>query len=35
MPSYGSDRELLQTAITWLQQGHVLALVTVAKTWGS
>ncbi len=35
MPSYGSDRELLQTAITWLQQGHTLALVTVAKTWGS
>lgn len=35
MPSYGSDRELLQTAVTWLQQGHSLALVTVARTWGS
>jgi xanthine dehydrogenase accessory factor len=35
MPSYGSDRELLQTAVTWLQQGHGLALVTVARTWGS
>lgn len=35
MPSYGSDRELLQTAVTWLQQGHALALVTVARTWGS
>ena len=35
MPSYGSDRELLETAIAWLQQGHTLAMVTVAKTWGS
>jgi xanthine dehydrogenase accessory factor len=35
MPNYGSDREILQTAITWLQQDHHLALVTVAKTWGS
>lgn len=35
MPSYGSDRELLQTALEWLQQGHRLALVTVARTWGS
>lgn len=35
MPSFGSDRELLQTAVSWLQQGHTLALVTVAKTWGS
>jgi len=35
MTSYGSDRELLQTALSWLHAGHRLALVTVAKTWGS
>jgi xanthine dehydrogenase accessory factor len=35
MPSYGSDRELLETAIAWLQHGHTLVMVTVAKTWGS
>jgi len=35
MPSYGSDREILQTALDWLQQGHHPALVTVARTWGS
>lgn len=35
MPGYGTDRELLQTAHSWLQQGHRLALVTVARTWGS
>ena len=35
MPSYGTDRELLQTAIDWLQQDYKLALVTVARTWGS
>lgn len=35
MPSYGTDREALETALTWLQAGHTLALVTVARTWGS
>lgn len=35
MPTYGTDRELLNTALDWLQQGHRLALVTVARTWGS
>ena len=35
MPLYGTDQELLQTAIDWLQQNHKLALVTVLKTWGS
>jgi xanthine dehydrogenase accessory factor len=32
---YGTDREILQTAIDWLELGHRVALVTVAKTWGS
>ena len=35
MQSYGSDREVLQTAYDWLQHGHEVALVTVLKTWGS
>lgn len=35
MPTYGTDREILNTALEWLQQGHRLALVTVARTWGS
>ncbi|MEJ2392020.1 MAG: XdhC family protein [Gammaproteobacteria bacterium] len=35
MPQYGTDREILQTALDWLQQHHRLALVTVARTWGS
>lgn len=35
MPRYGTDREILETAISWLQQGHQLALVTVVRTWGS
>lgn len=35
MAQYGSDREILQTALTWLQQHPRLALVTVARTWGS
>ncbi len=35
MSIYGTDRETLDTAITWLRQGHDVALVTVAKTWGS
>ena len=30
-----SDKEVLQHCITWLQQGHNVELVTVAKTWGS
>jgi xanthine dehydrogenase accessory factor len=32
---YSTDREILQTAIDWLDSGHHVALVTVAKTWGS
>lgn len=32
---YSTDREILQTAIDWLALGHTVALVTVAKTWGS
>ena len=35
MQSYGSDREVLQTAYEWLQHGHEVLLVTVLKTWGS
>lgn len=35
MPRYGTDREILQTAITWQREGHRIALVTVARTWGS
>ena len=35
MPHYGTDREILETAINWLQQGHRPALVTVVRTWGS
>jgi len=35
LSSYSTDREILQTAINWLQAGHQVALVTVAKTWGS
>lgn len=35
MPDYGTDREIIQTAIAWLQQGHEVILVTVLKTWGS
>lgn len=35
MPVYGSDRELLETAVTWIGKGHHVALVTVVKTWGS
>lgn len=35
MMNYGTDREVLQTAFDWLQQGHDLMLVTVLKTWGS
>jgi len=32
---YNTDREILQTAIDWLETNHQVALVTVAKTWGS
>lgn len=35
MQNYGTDQEVLQTALEWLQQGHEVALVTVLKTWGS
>ncbi|MDH3527212.1 MAG: XdhC family protein [Gammaproteobacteria bacterium] len=35
MPRYSTDREVLETAIRWLTQGRRLALVTVARTWGS
>ena len=35
MQSYGTDQEVLHTALEWLQQGHEVALVTVLKTWGS
>ena len=30
-----STDELLQTALTWRQQGHRVALARVVKTWGS
>ena len=32
---YSTDREVLETAIHWLEAGRRVALVTVAKTWGS
>jgi xanthine/CO dehydrogenase XdhC/CoxF family maturation factor len=35
MPHYGTDREILETAISWLKQDHRLVLVTVVRTWGS
>ena len=35
MPYYSSDREVLETAVRWLGEGRRLALVTVARTWGS
>ena len=34
-PLYSTDREVLETAIRWLAEGRRMALVTVAKTWGS
>jgi xanthine dehydrogenase accessory factor len=34
-PLYSTDREVLETAIRWLEAGQRPALVTVAKTWGS
>jgi len=35
MPLYSTDREVIETAIGWLETGHRPALVTVARTWGS
>ena len=34
-PLYSTDREVLETAIRWLDEGRRMALVTVTKTWGS
>ena len=34
-PLYSTDREVLETAARWLDEGRRTALVTVAKTWGS
>ena len=34
-PLYSTDREVLETATRWLDEGRRTALVTVAKTWGS
>jgi xanthine dehydrogenase accessory factor len=34
-PLYGTDREILETAIDWLGQGAQPLLVTVARTWGA
>ncbi|MFP3874932.1 MAG: XdhC family protein [Thiohalophilus sp.] len=35
MEAWGTDRDVIQTAHQWLQEGHALVLVTVLKTWGS
>ncbi|MFW2371576.1 MAG: XdhC family protein [Gammaproteobacteria bacterium] len=35
MQSYGTDQDVLHTALEWLQQEHEVILVTVLKTWGS
>ena len=35
MPIYGTDREILETAVNWIGQGFNPALVTVVRTWGS
>lgn len=35
MSPYSTDREIIETAVSWLEQGFRTALVTVAKTWGS
>ena len=32
---YSTDAEVLTTAINWLEEGRRVALVTVARTWGS
>ena len=34
-PLYSTDREVLEAATRWLDEGRRTALVTVAKTWGS
>ena len=33
--SFGTDREILGSALDWLREGRRTALVTVIKTWGS
>ena len=35
MSLYSTDREILETAVSWLEQGFRAALVTVAKTCGA
>ena len=35
MQKFGTDQEVLQTALSWLEQGYELVMVTVLKTWGS
>ncbi|MEJ2142314.1 MAG: XdhC family protein [Gammaproteobacteria bacterium] len=35
MQNISADRQVLETARQWLEQGHQVALVTVLKTWGS
>ncbi len=35
MTLYGSDRDIVHTAIEWLDHGFPVGLVTVARTWGS
>jgi xanthine dehydrogenase accessory factor len=35
MPRYSTDREVMETAVQWMQEGHCPLLVTVARTWGS
>jgi xanthine dehydrogenase accessory factor len=32
---WGTDRDVIQHALEWLQEGHSPVLVTVLKTWGS
>jgi len=35
MALFSTDREILETAVSWVELGYRPALVTVAKTWGS
>lgn len=35
MTVFSTDREIIQTAINWIDTGYQPVLVTVAKTWGS
>lgn len=35
MQTRGTDRDIVETAIDWLEQGYAPLLVTVARTWGS